>query len=206
MHLSLYACIYRPVLSVIHFAADPNGTKVIKASSWLLNLQIWSLLKGSYLEIKTLWAYMDIKMYYGSLTVLGLFHNQAAEYHKPINRFILWINGKNICSEWLWISLLTSLGEVPLGFRDTGHRQEELASLPQPPSRAKSRCSALISCLTYLYSNYAVITKKKINASVLGCPISGPHVPASDHYCKRSPHQPPQLLIFSTKWCPSQYN
>lgn len=72
---------------------------------------------------------MDIKIYYGSLTVLGLFHNRAAECHKPINRFILWINGKNICSELFRIFLLISLGEFPLVFRDRGHRQEELVSL-----------------------------------------------------------------------------
>lgn len=40
MHLLLCGYICGPVLSVIHFATDPNGTTVIKASSWLLNLQI----------------------------------------------------------------------------------------------------------------------------------------------------------------------
>lgn len=40
MHLLLCAYIYIPDLSVIYFATDPNGTTVIKASSWLLNLHI----------------------------------------------------------------------------------------------------------------------------------------------------------------------
>lgn len=45
-HLLLCTYIYRPVLSVVRFATDPNGTTVMKASSWLLNLQIQSLLKA----------------------------------------------------------------------------------------------------------------------------------------------------------------
>lgn len=62
-------------------------------------------IKASYWEIKTLWTYMDIKVYYDSLAMPSLFHSRAAGCHKLIDRLILWIDGKNICSELFCIFL-----------------------------------------------------------------------------------------------------
>lgn len=159
-HLLLCTYIYRPVLSVIRFATDPNGTTVMKASSWLLNLQIRSLVKAVTGKSKHYGHTWPLNFIMARLQCWVCF---IIRQQNTTNRSIGSYCGsmeKIFALNDFAFSLFISLGEVALIFRDRGHRQEVLVSLLQPPSRLKSRCSALTSCLICLYSNYTVITKR----------------------------------------------
>lgn len=109
-------------------------------------------IKGSYWEIKTLWTHMDIKIHSGSPTMLGLFHTQAAGYHKLLHRLVLWIDGKHICSEWFCIFLVNKSERSSFPFQ--GHRQEGPVCLRHPPPRVKLKFLAVIHLYYTLYIYY----------------------------------------------------